>query len=119
MLFLYLRPGSHNSQEGAAERLDESVDLLRRADFRSILLRDDTAYSQTKFIDGWDDNCVEFISGMQAAESLVTTAGSSKESDWRLFERDPRYEISKRAKEGGGRASPPAAVGVRGPIFCR
>ena len=51
VLFQDLRPGSRGSQEGAAERLDESVDMLRRAGFRSILLRGDTAYSQTKFLD--------------------------------------------------------------------
>ena len=93
VLFQDLRPGSRGSQEGAAERLDESVDLLRRAGFRSILLRGDTAYSQTKFLDGWDDNCVEFVFGMQAAENLVSTAEGLKESDWRLFERDPSYEV--------------------------
>jgi len=93
VLFQDLRPGSRPSQEGAADRLDQSVGLLRRAGFRSILLRGDTAFSQTKFLDRWDADCTEFAFGMQAAEILVETADSLPESAWTLFERKQKYEV--------------------------
>jgi hypothetical protein len=93
VLFQDLRPGSRPSQEGAAERLDEAVGLLRRAGFESILMRGDTAFSQTAFLDRWDADCVEFVFGIQAAENLCETADSLPDSAWTEFERKPQYEV--------------------------
>lgn len=93
VLFQDLRPGSANSQEGAADRLDQSVDLLRRAGFKSILLRGDTAFSQTKFLDRWDNDCVEFTFGMKASPNLVETADGLAETAWRKLERAAKYEV--------------------------
>jgi hypothetical protein len=92
VLFQDLRPGNRPSHEGAAARLDESIDLLRRAGFRSILLRGDTHFSQTAFLDRWDNDCVEFVFGIQAGQNLCETAESLPETAWRVLERKPRYE---------------------------
>ena len=70
VLFQDLRPGNRNPQEGAADRINQSVALLRRAGFESILVRGDTAFSQSAHLDGWDDNGVEFVFGIQAAPNL-------------------------------------------------
>ena len=67
VLFQDLRPGSRTSSEGAADRLDESVTLLRRAGFATIMMRGDTAYSQFKHLDRWDAECVEFVFGIKGA----------------------------------------------------
>lgn len=99
VLFQDLRPGSANSQEGAADRLDQSVDLLRRAGFRSILLRGDTAFSQTKLLDRWDSDCVEFVFGMQASPNLKETADSLPENAWRKIERTAKHEEQTRPRK--------------------
>ncbi len=55
------------SHEGAAERFDQAIALCREAGFRSMLLRGDTDFSQTKYLDGWDaTGDVRFIFGMDA-----------------------------------------------------
>ncbi|MBW2191829.1 MAG: IS1380 family transposase [Deltaproteobacteria bacterium] len=93
VLFLENRAASRPSHEGAAARLDQAVDLVRRAGFRRVTLRGDTDFSQTKFLDGWNKNSVEFVFGYQAGEKLVERADSLKESAWARLERDGRYEI--------------------------
>lgn len=93
VLFQDLRPGNRPSQEGASDRLDQAGALLRRAGFEQILMRGDTAFSQTAFLDGWDDDCVQFVFGIQAAEVLCKTADSLPDSAWKEFERKPKYSI--------------------------
>lgn len=93
VLFQDLRPGSRPSHEGAADRLDESVTLLRRAGFREITLRGDTDFSQTRHLDGWHRDGVEFVFGFQAAANLRERADSLPDSAWSLLERKPRHEI--------------------------
>lgn len=93
VLFQDLRPGNRPSHEGAAERLDQAVALLRRAGFRKILMRGDTAFSQTAFLDRWDTNCIDFVFGIQAAESLRETADSLPETAWKVLDRKPPYVV--------------------------
>ena len=75
-----------------ADRFDQSIKLLRRAGFRSVLLRGDTAFSQTKLLDRWDSDCVEFAFGMQASPNLSETADCLPETAWRKLERSARSE---------------------------
>jgi len=93
VLFLENRAASRPSHEGAAARLDQAVDLVRRAGFRRVTLRGDTDFSQTKFLDGWHEQRVEFVFGYQAGEKLVERADSLHDSAWTLLERDGRYTI--------------------------
>lgn len=60
-LFLENRSGSRPSHEGAAARLDQAIELCARAGFRRTLLRGDTDFSQTRYLDGWNEKGVEFI----------------------------------------------------------
>jgi hypothetical protein len=53
-LFLFNRPASRPSHEGAAGYLDEAADLCMRAGFLKISLRGDTDFSQTEHLDRWD-----------------------------------------------------------------
>ena len=92
-LFLENRPASRPSHEGAATRLDQAVDLVRRAGFRQVTLRGDTDFSQTKFLDSWDEDGVEFVFGYDARENLVETADLLPDSSWKKLERKNRYEI--------------------------
>ncbi len=93
VLFQDLRPGSRPSHEGAADRLDESVTLLRRAGFRGITLRGDTEFSQTKHLDRWNRSGVKFLFGFKACEKLRERVDSLPDSAWSLLERKPRHEI--------------------------
>lgn len=93
VLFQDLRPASRPSHEGAADRLDESVLLLRRAGFRAITLRGDTDFSQSKHLDRWHRDGVEFVFGFQAAPKLREKADALEDSAWSPLERKARYEI--------------------------
>ncbi len=93
VLFQDLRPGSRPSHEGASDRLDESVELLRRAGFREMTLRGDTDFSQTKHLDRWDRDGVKFVFGFQAGQNLREKADSLPESAWTTLERKPRNEV--------------------------
>lgn len=93
VLFQDLRPGSRPSHEGAADRLDEAVSLTRRAGFRKITLRGDTDFSQTKHLDRWHGDGVEFVFGFQAANNLREKADSLPDSAWSLLERKVRHEV--------------------------
>ena len=93
VLFQDLRPGNRPSHEGGAGRLDQSATLLRRAGFEKILFRGDTAFSQTAFLDGWDDDCIDFVFGIQAAPKLREVADSLPDSAWSEFVRDPKYVV--------------------------
>lgn len=91
-LSLHNRPGSQQSHEGAASRLDEALALIRRAGFRRVTLRGDTDFSQTTYLDGWDDDGVSFVFGYGAYENIVAIADSLQEGEWSPLEREG-YEI--------------------------
>ncbi len=93
VLFLENRAGSRPSHEGAASRLDQAIALTRRAGFRRITLRGDTDFSQTEYLDGWDEQGVEFVFGYDAYKNVIQTADSLPESKWKRLERGSQYEI--------------------------
>lgn len=93
VLFLENRPASSQSHEGAAARLDQAVELVRRGGFRQVTLRGDTDFSQTRYLDGWDERGVKFVFGYAAYENLVEQADSLPNAAWRPLERGDRYQI--------------------------
>jgi Transposase DDE domain group 1 len=54
-LYIVNRSGARPSHEGAAQVFDRAISLCLGAGFKSALLRGDTDFSQTRFLDGWDD----------------------------------------------------------------
>jgi len=54
-LYWVNRSGNRPSHEGAAERFDQALELCRRAGFRRISFRGDTDFTQTRDLDGWDE----------------------------------------------------------------
>jgi len=93
-LFLENRSGSRPSHEGAAARLDQAIDLCARAGFRRMLLRGDTDFSQTRYLDGWTEQGVEFIFGIDAMPNLVSLADALEPQDWKRLERPAKYEVA-------------------------
>jgi hypothetical protein len=97
-LFLLNRPGNRPSHEGAAGYLDRAVDLCRRAGFRKIRLRGDTDFTQTKYLDDWDEDGVQFVFGIAAMPNLYEIAESLPRSAWRRLQRRPKYEVRTRPR---------------------
>jgi hypothetical protein len=73
-LFIVNREGNRPSHEGAAEYIDKAIELCRRGGFEDFLLRGDTDFSLTEYLDGWDDGGVHFVFGYDARRSLITLA---------------------------------------------
>lgn len=92
-LFLANRGANSSSQQGAAERFDRAIALVRRAGFKSVLLRGDTDFSQTQHIDRWSAQGVQFVFGYDAMPNLVEKADALPETAWSRLERKQRYEV--------------------------
>jgi len=92
-LFLINRSGNRPSHEGAAARLDQSIELCRRAGFRGILLRGDTDFSQTGHLDRWDAAGVRFLFGIDRSVALVDKLVDLPESAWDPLDRPAKHEV--------------------------
>lgn len=98
-LYLVNRSGNRPSQEGASERFDQAIELCRTAGFRKILLRGDTDFSQTRYLDGWDDQGVGFIFGIDAMPNLVAKAEALAPRRWKRLKRAAKYEVATEPRE--------------------
>ena len=92
-LFLANRGANCSSQQGAAARLDQAIDLAERAGFKKVLLRGDTDFSQTEHLDRWHAREVDFVFGYDACQNLVEKAESMPATAWTRLERQARYEV--------------------------
>lgn len=95
------RSGNRPSEEGAAAAADLAIALCRRGGFRRIRLRGDTAFGQTKYLDGWDTAGVRFQFGYDASPKLVEIAEHLPASAWKKLSR-PAAD----ARQGSRRARP-------------
>ena len=107
VLRLKNRPGNRPSHEGAAEQLDQSIALCRKAGFRKIVLRGDTDFSQTKHLDGWNDSGVTFVFGYDRTDALGRLADDLPETDWKPLIRKPRYEVKTQTRSKPERVKQP------------
>src|SRR5207248_1280701 len=74
-LFLFNRSGNRPSQEQADVFLDKAIALCRRAGFRTIRMRGDTKFAQTKHLDRWDEaGDIRFLFGYEASAALEARA---------------------------------------------
>ena len=99
-LYLLNRPGNRPSHEDAAEYLERAFALCREAGFERVLARGDTDFSQTAYLDAWDDRrndrgeaYVQFLFGIDAMPNLKALAESLPVSAWKLLTRPSRYEV--------------------------
>jgi hypothetical protein len=98
-LFIVNRSGNRPSHEGAAAYFDQAVHLCRKAGFKRILLRGDTDFAQTKELDRWNQDGVEFIFGIDAMPNLVEHAENLPESAWSPLNRPARYEVKTEPRQ--------------------
>jgi hypothetical protein len=100
LLSLVNRAGNRPSEEGAAAELDSAAEQCRRAGFRRICFRGDTAFSQTRHLDGWDAaGDVSFYFGYDATPNLKNIAENLPESAWTRLERPAKYEVKTAPRE--------------------
>jgi hypothetical protein len=105
-LFLLNRGGNRPSQERADVFLDKAIALCRRAGFRSILLRGDTKFSQTRHLDRWDAaGDTRFLFGYEAYDALEARADDLPGDAYRLLRR-PRRPIKTSERRKAERVKP-------------
>ena len=102
VLWLANRPGNRPSHEGADAYLSDTIDLVRRAGFRKVLLRGDTDFTQTHRLDEWSDLPeVRFVFGFDANPKLVDLAETLHPHVWK-----PLYRRDKHPERGPSRQRP-------------
>jgi len=99
VLRLVNRSGNRPSHEGAAQEADEAIALCRKAGFRQIVLRGDTAFSQSAKLDAWDRDGTTFYFGYKAMPNLEEIADNLPPAAWRKLLRPPRYEVKTDPRE--------------------
>lgn len=102
VLSIVNRSGNRPSEEGAAAEANRAIALCRRGGFRSVRLRGDTAFSQTAYLDGWDDDGVLFQFGYDAMPNLKDSAENLPKSRWKKLRRPAAY-----LRQGPPRTRPP------------
>ena len=95
------RSGNQTSEDGAAAECDGVADYLRDCGFRKIVFRGDTAFSQTKHLDRWDDGGVTFYFGYNAMANLEGLAESLGKSRWKKLKREPRHIVKTQPRAKG------------------
>ncbi len=100
-LFVVNRGGNRPSQEGAPDCFARAIALCRSAGWKDILLRGDTAFSQTAHFDRWDDDGVRFVFGFDAYKPMVVRAESVEAREYRELVRkaEKAFEGRERAKQ--------------------
>lgn len=100
-LFIINRSGNRPSHEGAPEYFARAIALCRRAGWKDVLLRGDTAFSQTTYFDRWDDDGVRFIFGYDASPPMIGRAEAVEEDEYRELVRraDEVFDREERAKQ--------------------
>ena len=93
MLSIVNRAGNRPSHEGAAAEADRAIEVCRRAGFRRIVLRGDTDFTQTRHLDRWDEQQVQFVFGMDARANVVKLAEEVPTADWQRLERPAKYTV--------------------------
>ena len=92
-LYLSNRSGNSTSSKNAARYLDQSADLCRQAGFKKIHFRGDTDFSQTRYLDGWDDKGDTFVFGINAMPNLVEIAENLPPEAFTAHIRPPKYTV--------------------------
>ena len=97
-IFVEYRPGNRPSHEGAAARFDQAAQLVREAGFARVVFRGDTDFSQTKHLDRWHDDGIEFVFGIDRNHAVQTLAVAQSPGEWRFLERPPKYDVKTKRR---------------------
>ena len=92
-LYLSNRSGNSTSSQNAFHYLDKAAELCRAAGFKKIRFRGDTDFSQTKYLDGWDEQGISFVFGINAMPNLIEIAQNLPNRAYTPLTRKPKYTI--------------------------
>ncbi len=92
-LYLCNRSGNCTSSKDAAGYLDRAAALCRRGGFQKIRFRGDTDFSQTHYLDGWDQEGITFVFGINAMPNLVQIAENLPPTAYTNLLRPARYTV--------------------------
>ena len=98
-LFLYNRPASRPSYEGAAAYFDRAAALCRQAGFRHITFRGDTDFTQAAHLDRWDAAGIRFVFGIDAQPNLVALAERLPPRVWQPLPRPARNPVATEPRQ--------------------
>jgi len=98
-LYIVNRSGNRPSEEGAPDYFARAIDLCRRAGWKQILLRGDTAFMQASHFDRWDRDGVRFVFGYDALRSLVQRAEDLEDESYRELVRHAEAAFHKGRRE--------------------
>jgi hypothetical protein len=93
LLSLVNRSGNKKSEDGAAAEIDRAIRQCVNAGFRRVLVRGDTAFSQTEYLDGWHDEGVVFCFGYKAMPNLKELAENLPETAWKKLDRPAKSPV--------------------------
>jgi hypothetical protein len=97
-LYLSNRSGNSTSSKNAFHYLDKAAKLCRKAGFKKIRFRGDTDFSQTKYLDGWDEDGITFVFGINAMPNLVKLAENLPETAYTDLIRQPKYTVKTKTR---------------------
>jgi len=97
-LYLCNRSGNCASSKDAAGYLDRAASLCCGAGFKKIRFRGDTDFSQTKYLDNWDDENITFVFGINAMPNLVNIAENLPETAYTDLIRQPKYTVKTQSR---------------------
>jgi hypothetical protein len=97
-LYLVNRSGNRPSHENAWPYADGAIELCRRGGFRKVSLRGDTDFTQSTRLDGWDEQGVGFLFGIDAMPNLVEIAEKLETSAWKRLARKAKYTVRTQAR---------------------
>ena len=92
-LYLVNRSGNCTSSEGAAKYIDKAIDLCDIVGFSNIFIRGDTDFSQTQYLDRWDQRGVRFVFGINAMPNLIEIADNLPGGLWEPLLRPAKYQV--------------------------
>ena len=110
VLSILNRSGNRPSHEGAAAEIDRAIRVCRAGGFRRILVRGDTDFTQTKHLDRWDADGVQFIFGVDATGHRHILADDLAADAWHALERPPRYQVKTQPRRRPENVKEPIVV---------
>lgn len=92
------RAASRPSHEGAPQALERCAQACLARGFASVLFRGDTDYTQTAYLDGWDEKGYRFVFGMMAHTKVRNLAESLEEGLFQRWKRPRRQPTGVRSR---------------------
>ena len=104
------RPGNRPSHEGAAAEIDRAIRVCRQGGFRRVLVRGDTDFTQTRHLDRWDADGVQFLFGIDAMPNLHVLADDLPATAWQTLTRPARYQVQTQPRRRPAKVKEPVVV---------